>query len=520
MNSSYKSSSLKHKEKGKQFFSFLPQLAQQFRLRPYIFYLPLILAILCLLTLFFIPVGNGEIPALAYFFGRFHPLIVHFPIVLILLVLVFEGLSRTTGIRISSGLKVLLLIAAALSSFISVLAGFLLYYTGEYTGEVMQLHKWAGIGVGLGIFLTLLLYLAANLSKSTTYDVAYLIALGTTNAILFFASHQGGSLTHGTEYLTEYMPQWFEENQATALKPLEEMIIYEDILVPVMDAKCMSCHNENKTKGDLMMTTYQGLMEGGKSDMAAVIPHDAENSGLYYRVTLPETDDDHMPPEGKTPLTNNEKFLLKWWIDVGASPVLTVQEAGMDSVTQTILGEYLAELTALQVSRLGREKEKEAVMEIARQLEEELNVVIQTDVETRGEYVNVSMQFPPAVFGDEQLLQLAPLFPKIAKLSLVGSNITDDGLYHISKMTNLKHLILQQTPVKGPGLVYLTHLPHLEQLNLSKTEIDDAGILFILKMPSLKTIHLNQTQVSEPIVKALQKNNPDLQLQLDRGNFF
>jgi hypothetical protein len=316
------------------------------------------------------------------------------------------------------------------------------------------------------------------------------------------------------------MPHWLEEKTTAVMKPLEEMIIYEDILIPIMDAKCMSCHNENKTKGDLLLTTYQGLMKGGKSNMTTVVPNDAENSGLYHRVTLPVSDDEHMPPEGKTPLTNDEKFLLKWWIDAGASPVLTVQEAGKDSITHTVLAEYLSELTALQVSKLGREKEVEAMMEIASQLEKEINVVIQPDPETRGQNVTVSMQFPPAVFGDEELIQLTPLFSKVSKLSLVGSNITDDGLYHISKMVNLRHLILQQTPIAGTGLAYLTTLPHLEQLNISKTMIDDAGILHILKMPALKKIYLNRTQVSETMIKALQKNNPALQLQLDRGDYF
>jgi hypothetical protein len=291
-------------------------------------------------------------------------------------------------------------------------------------------------------------------------------------------------------------------------------------MVPMLDAKCMSCHNENKTKGDLMMTTYEGLMTGGKSEMATVFPNDAENSGIYHRVTLPENDDEHMPPEGKAPLSNDEKILLQWWINKGASPTLTVQKAGVDSLTQAILESYLSELTALHVSRQNREEELEALMEMASELEKKLDIVIQPDPETRGENVAVSMQFPPAVFGDNELAQLKPLFSRISKLSLVGSSITDDGLYHISKMSNLKQLILQQTPINGTGLIYLTQLQHLEHLNLSKTEVDDPGILHILKIPSLKGVHLNQTEVSETLVQALQKNNPILQVQLDRGEYF
>jgi len=517
LNNNLRTSTLKHRVKAKFLDNLLPHIEQSNRVRFYIFYVPLIVGILFFITLLYVPPGEEGIPALVYFIGRFHPLIIHFPIVLILLVLVFEVLSRLSLVKISTTIISFLLLSASFFCAFAIIAGFLLYYTGEYAGDIMVWHKWAGIGVGIGIFLTTLFFL---LTKNSNDNFTYLILLCVTNVLLLFASHQGGSLTHGKEYLTEYMPRWFAKETAVTMKPLEEMIIYQDIMVPMLDAKCMSCHNENKTKGELMMTTYEGLMTGGKSEMATVFPNDAENSGIYHRVTLPENDDEHMPPEGKTPLSNDEKFLLQWWINQGASPALTVQEAGVDSLTQAILESYLSELTALHVSRQNREEELEALMEMAGELEKKLNIVIQPDPETRGENVVVSMQFPPAVFGDNELSQLKPLFSRISKLSLVGSSITDDGLYHISKMSNLKQLILQQTPINGTGLIYLTQLQYLEHLNLSKTEVDDAGILHILKISSLKEVHLNQTKVSETLVQALQKNNPVLQVQLDRGKYF
>lgn len=520
MNNNLRTSTLKHRVKGKFFDNLLSHIEQSNRARFYIFYVPLIAGILLFITLLYVPPGKDGVPALVYFIGRFHPLIIHFPIVLILLVLVFEALSRLSLVKISASIINILLLSASLFCALAVMAGFLLYYTGEYSGDIMVWHKWAGIGVGIGTLLTTFFFLLAQHPNSSNYNFIYLTLLCVTNVLLLYASHQGGSLTHGKEYLTEYMPTWFSKETAVTMKPLEEMIIYQDIMVPMLDAKCMSCHNENKTKGDLMMTTYEGLMTGGKSEMATVFPNDAENSGIYHRVTLPESDDEHMPPEGKVPLTHDEKFLLQWWINKGASPTLTVREADVDSVTQSVLESYLAELTSLYVTRQSREKEMEALMEIAGELEKKLNVVIQPDPETRNESIIVSMQFPPAVFGDHELAQLTPLFSKISKLSLVGSNITDDGLYHISKMVNLKQLILQQTSIDGTGLIYLTQLPHLEHLNLSKTAVDDAGVLNILKIPSLKEVYLNQTKVSASLVQALQKNDPSLQVQLDRGKYF
>ncbi len=511
---------IKQAENNTAFQQFRASLQNNARTRLFLIYLPLTAGILLLAGLLFVPSAEGNVPAITYFLGRFHPLIIHFPVVLIPLLLLFEVLARFSLIQIPAAVKSFVLILACVGTLLSIVAGFLLYYTGEYGGEIMALHKWGSIGVGMGVFLTALFYTIKLHASAEKYNTIYFTLLGSTTLLLGFASHQGGSLTHGKEYLTEYLPAWFADEQNVALKPLEEMLIYEDIVVPMLDAKCMSCHNENKTKGDLMMTTYEGMMAGGKGEMAAILPNDADNSNIYHRVMLPETDDEHMPPEGKAPLTHSEKFLLKWWIEKGASPTITVQEAEADSVTRDVLRNYLAELTTLQVRRQNRQQQQEALMQMASKLEKQLNVVIQPDPETRGAHIMVSMQFPPAVFGDNELAQLSPLFPKISKLSLVGSNITDDGLYHLGKMVNLKEVILQQTPVKGPGLAYLSQLPHLELLNVSKTEVDDAGLLHVLSMSSLKEVYLNQTKVSETLVKALQKNNPDLRIQLNRGEYF
>src|SRR5690606_34866519 len=137
---------------------------------------------------------------LVYFIGRFHPLIIHFPIVLILLVLVFEILSRISLVKISTPIISILLLSASFFCAFAIMAGFLLYYTGEYTGDIMVWHKWAGMGVGIGIFLTTLFFLLTKNSKSSNYDFTYLTLLCVTNLLLLFASHQGGSLTHGKEY--------------------------------------------------------------------------------------------------------------------------------------------------------------------------------------------------------------------------------------------------------------------------------------------------------------------------------
>ena len=50
-----------------------------------------------------------------------------------------------------------------------------------------------------------------------------------------------------------------------------------------------------------------------------MVAGDPASSELLKRVHLPEEDKEHMPPKGKTPLTDDETAVLAWWIEAGAS---------------------------------------------------------------------------------------------------------------------------------------------------------------------------------------------------------
>jgi hypothetical protein len=85
---------------------------------------------------------------------------------------------------------------------------------------------------------------------------------------------------------------------------------------PVLETHCVSCHNPDKTKGKLLMTTVEGMMKGGENG-AVVVPGKPEESALMKRITLPKDDDDIMPPEGG-PLAAADIDVLKQWIAQGA----------------------------------------------------------------------------------------------------------------------------------------------------------------------------------------------------------
>ena len=106
---------------------------------------------------------------------------------------------------------------------------------------------------------------------------------------------------------------------------------FEKEILPILDAKCMKCHETEhvdgtgklkKPKGGLIMDTAEGLKKGGKEhgDKNIVAGKSAESRLYVVVATLPISDEYFMPPEGKAdPLTDAEKALLKKWIDEGAN---------------------------------------------------------------------------------------------------------------------------------------------------------------------------------------------------------
>lgn len=450
-----------------------------------------------------------------YFFGRFHPLIIHFPIVLILLVLIFEVLDKKSNLKIPQYLKGMILGVSLISCLASMILGFLLYITGEYTGEIVRQHLWGGVLLTFTISLAVFLFLTVQQKKSQYIYVGYITLLISSNLILIYTSHQGGSLTHGKEYLVEYFPLKPQQPDWEP-KPIEEMLIYGDVIVAFMDKKCMSCHNENKAKGGLILTSFEDLVKGGKGEHPSLVFNSSKESEVYRRVTLPINDDDFMPPKGKTPLNENEVSLLKWWIDNGADPELKVMEASQNPEIEPVVKVYLSELETQQRNRYLQKLSTENLIKSLGYID---NVEISTDPYDEKS-IFLSMKFPPSSFGDNDLLKLQPIFQNITKASFIGSDLTDDGFYHLGQMISLKELYLQQTQIKGEGLSQLSGLKTLQLLDLSKTKISDGHLLNILMMSNLQELYINETSTSKEVIDAIKENNPGLNIYLERGDFF
>ncbi len=243
------------------------------------------------------------------FLGKFHPLLVHLPIGFLLLLAALEWLALRPGwkeLATANRVILLLTIPAALAS---VGCGWLLAAHGDYDANALFWHRWLGTAVAVA---TIVLWVI----RQRGWMSAYRRCLFVTLVLLTVASHFGGSLTHGSDFLAWPKPRSPETASLTEEQLLGQPA-YATVIQPIFDKYCVSCHGADKTKGGLRMDTAALLVKGGDSG-SPLEPPGADYSLLGNRLNLPVDDADHMPPAGKPQLSAAQLTVMKWWLDAGA----------------------------------------------------------------------------------------------------------------------------------------------------------------------------------------------------------
>jgi hypothetical protein len=154
-----------------------------------------------------------------------------------------------------------------------------------------------------------------------------------TFGIMTFAGHDGASMTHGRDYLTQYAPTWLrgmlgdeKKSSVPDVVKLADPVVYTEIIAPILERRCVSCHNAEKSKGYYRMDTYELLVKGGLEG-PGLKPGNAAESYIIKLIELPIDDDMHMPPDGKSQVTAAELRVLRWWIDQGADPAKKLSQS-------------------------------------------------------------------------------------------------------------------------------------------------------------------------------------------------
>ena len=423
------------------------------------------------------------------FLGRFHPLAVHIPIGLIVLVPVLElaGIQKP-ALREAAGFVLGLGLAGCLCA---LTLGYLLAYGSGDMGAAVTRHMWGGIGLTIGVLLCLLArpwWLSGSVSR------VYPAMLTSVLLVLAWAAHQGGSLTHGSNYLTAYMPaplaHWLGVGAVRAKAP-NPASFYAQHINSILDAKCVACHGETTMKGGLRVDSYERLMKGGQ-DGPVIVPGNPERSLLLVRVALPPDHRQFMPAEGKPPLNAEEIGWIRAWVQQGASPtVSTLTGISIRVEPKELLFEPVGDYSGLMPEIEQLEKGQGA--KLTPVSAKSSDGLILNTVDVAGS------------FGDAQLRQFQKFAPYIVEAELGRTLVTNSSFDTLGRFTHLRALHLEGTSVTGDGLAKLAPLSQLTYLNLSGTKVTKAAVAPLDSMKNLRHLYLYNTPVQPaPAAEAMQ----------------
>ena len=430
--------------------------------------------------------------------GRLHPLIIHFPIAMILtaaaveLCLVFSRNHRPSSI-------------AGFCLWIGTIGACLATWTGWSFGEehgsgtTLELHRWFGVAAS-GILLGVAVCWCIERSSQVKWSFhAYRFGLWAGTVLIVVTSFFGGEMVWGSGY-------FFDEQQSAPTPAPATPAVEEEAgaglqaqASVIIEARCASCHGPEKQKGRLQLYPLATAFPADRKAKWVVIPGDPDASKLIERVVLPADHDDIMPPKGE-PLNAEQVDVLKEWISEGAPHDAVPVEASAPTAS------------AAPVPEAGPKIEPGILGAALAAVEARGGLVSPRHRGSPWYELNASLARP--AWSDEDLELLTPLEPVLWRLDLGGSDVTDAGMPLVGRCIQLRTLKLERTGVADAGLSDLRKLVHLESLNLFGTDVTDAGLPAVESLPALRSLYLWDTKVQAGAVDDIRLRRPALDIEL------
>lgn len=113
----------------------------------------------------------------------------------------------------------------------------------------------------------------------------------------------------------------------------QEKTTFQDHVLPLVEANCAKCHNSDKKKGDLDLTSYSGALAGGASGKV-IVPGDPDASKIWKVIS--HTEEPAMPPKSSR-MADKDLAVFRKWIAGGLLETLNSKAiAGRPSVDLTL----------------------------------------------------------------------------------------------------------------------------------------------------------------------------------------
>lgn len=428
--------------------------------------------------------------------GRLHPLLVHLPIGILLLAIVFELLPTRKKYRyLKRSIHPILLIGSATAVF-SCLTGYILSQSGEYESDMVGWHQW--MGVSLTVYSLGYAWMRTEKGFKSFHKAFSIVLL----ILLMITGHLGGSLTHGEDFLTAGLTS--DSSIDISKVNLQEAIFYDDLVKPILEDKCYGCHGTSRQKGKLRLDEAEHILKGGKGG-AVIVAGKTDESELVDRMLLPLDDEDHMPPKEKKQLTEKEIEILKTWIASGADFKKSVKDAGqLVALEKIISSEKPVSISDVPSDEI-QAADQTALIEL-----QKMGVVI-IPVAANSNYLSANLINASSL--DSAIDLLSKVKEQLVWLKAGDQPVTDNHLIKIGVLTKLTRINLDHSQITDTGLANLKSLTSLIYLNLNNTKISAAGISNLSSL-KLQSLYLYGTNIKAEEVASVKKVLPDTNIEI------
>ena len=413
------------------------------------------------------------------YLGNFHPVVLHLPIGAFLFTFLLFISQKYLKSNFDPAVRMGLLFSF-ITSIITSIFGYILHLNGDYDSVLVDRHMWLAIATTILIGFVLYLH-----KKQKPYN-HILSSFVFATVLLTITGHNGGSLTHGKDYLK--LPDFEKE---ISIVSYDSIHVFNQVISPILDSKCVKCHNTGKSKGNLMLSSIDKILIGGEKGQI-IKSNSSVDSRLYTYLNLPIDDEMHMPPDGNSQLNDNEKELIKLWIDEGAD-FYNFRKMNDDNFSKEILSFLPKEIASVDPPNRK---------DLVKLIENEFRI---ERISTENNFIDVKYQGKS--FKQSYLRLLSKVSNNIKRLDLSFVDLSSIDLSRLDDFDNLTYLNLNNTKLTTKKIQKLDL--DIQTLILSNNNFDVSVFDKFISNPTNERVFAYNTISDLDLTKEISANSND-----------
>ena len=413
------------------------------------------------------------------YLGNFHPVVLHLPIGAFLFTFLLFVSQKYLKSNFNPAVRMGLLFSF-ITSIITSIFGYILHLNGDYDSVLVDRHMWLAIATTILIGFVLYLH-----KKQKPYNHV-LSSFVFATVLLTITGHNGGSLTHGKDYLK--LPDFEKE---ISIVSYDSIHVFNQVISPILDSKCVKCHNTGKSKGNLMLSSIDKILLGGEKGQI-IKSNSSVDSRLYTYLNLPIDDEMHMPPDGNSQLNDNEKELIKLWIDEGAD-FYNFRKMNDDNFSKEILSFLPKEIASVDPPNRN---------DLVRLIENEFRI---ERISVENNFIDIKYQGKS--FKQSYLRLLSKVSDNIKRLDLSFVDLSSIDLSRVDNFENLTYLNLNNTKLTTKKIQKLDL--DIQTLILSNNNFDVSVFDKFISNPTNERVFAYNTISDLDLTKEISANSND-----------